>query len=89
MSNTINYEDVVLSGDSGDDLWSIALVHAVAAGKLYIMNGKGEMEQVVMATYWRNHENGFHGICTVTTAGYEFDEDGETTRTFNQGSQDK
>lgn len=84
-SNAITYDDVVLCGGDG---WMTALPHAVAAGRLYLKNQNGEFEQVTMASYWRNHENGYFGICNVGPGGEESDEDGQITRIFNKENTD-
>lgn len=52
-----------------------ALVDAVANGRLFILNGRGEYEQVKLVVYWKNND-----ILTVVADGYEFNEDGEITR---------
>jgi hypothetical protein len=81
--NNITYDDTVLYGGHG---WELALPRAVAAGALYIKNQNGEFEQVTMASYWRNHENGYFGICNIGAGGEESDEDGQITRRFNKES---
>lgn len=48
---------------------------AVANGRLYIMNGKGEFEQVALMMYWLGEE-----IRNVYREGYEINENGEITR---------
>lgn len=81
MGAKLDYQDITLT-HCINGYWNVSLVQAVASGNLYIKNKKGEFEQVQLATYWRNHENGYFGICTISTEGTEYDEDGNTTRDF-------
>lgn len=63
---------------------SVALVDAVANRRLFVLNGKGEYEEVVLVTYWKNDR-----LLSVCSDGYEFDENGEVTRDWRENGEDK
>jgi hypothetical protein len=81
---TIDHQDVTLSIATPTDLVDLSLVQAVAAGRLFIQNNRGEFEQVTLATYWRDDDSPFgQGLYTVSATNQtEYDESGETTRDF-------
>lgn len=58
-----------------EELIELSLPDVVASGRLFILNQRGEYEQVVVASYWKG--NSLLGVCRD---GYEWNEDGEITR---------
>jgi len=73
--SAVDSKDVVLA--SGE--WNEStLPQVVAAGRLYILNGRGEFEQVIFAQYWRDG-----ALRNVSPDGREIDEDGNVTRQFS------
>lgn len=85
----LDWQDVQLALVTDTDVHELSLAQTVAAGRLFVQNQKGEFEQVEHASYWRNHENGYFGICNICVTGIEYDEDGQTTRDFSHLKQDK
>lgn len=62
----------------GSDPSVIPLVDVVASGRLFIMDGNGKLEKVIIATYWKDD-----ALFNVCASGYEWNEDGETTRVWH------
>lgn len=54
---------------------NLSLPATVAAGKLFVLNQRGEFEGVILTTYWSENN-----LLTVCSDGYEFNEDGDTVR---------
>lgn len=63
---------------SQTEAFQVYLVDAIANGRLFLLNGKGEMEQVIFASYWK--EDSILTVCE----GYEFNEDGAITRDWRK-----
>ncbi len=74
--------DIVLDAEVGRALISTALVDAIANGKLFLLSNSGEYVCVEMASYWKDN-----ALLTVCRQGYEFNEDGETTRDWRTNAQ--
>jgi hypothetical protein len=66
---------ISMTSDEGRKLIDLALVDVVAKGKLFILSNDGKFLPVEMADYWKQGS-----LLTVCRQGYEFDQDGETTR---------
>lgn len=64
---------------SKTEAFQVYLVDAIANGRLFLLNGAGEFEKVVLATYWKDDN-----ILTVCDGGYEFNEDGSVTRDWRK-----
>jgi len=66
---------IVVEAEGGKSLIEVTLADAIANGKMFIRNNSGEYICVELATYWKEN-----ALLTVCVAGYEFNEDGQTTR---------
>jgi hypothetical protein len=71
---TIDALDVTLTLEGMD---TVTLAQAVAAGRVFVLNGRGEYEHVWIASYWKEDN-----LLSTCVDGYEFDESGELTRVF-------
>lgn len=61
------------------------LAEAIAHKRLFILNGKGEYEEVVLATWFlENYETSDSNLLQVCSDGYEFNLDGDETRRWRR-----
>jgi hypothetical protein len=68
---------------SVNNIEDTTLAEAVANGRLYVLNGKGEFEQIINASFFQtNYQTGGDNLLSVFSTGVEIDENGETTRTW-------
>ncbi len=71
---------IVTEESAKTEVFDMPLVNAVARGRLFFLNNRGEYEKVIMATYWKDHR-----LFTVDGRyQYECDEDGEITRDWRR-----
>ena len=54
------------------------LLDLVARGRLFVLNNKGEREQVELVSYYKDED-----LLSVCKQGYEFDQDGTVTRRWH------
>lgn len=76
-TKSVDYLDPTLMTKTGN---SVCLPQVVAAGRLFILNGRGEYEKIEIASFWREDD-----LLSVCADGYEFNEDGDVTRVFQDG----
>ena len=66
---------VVTEESSHTETFQYPIADLIAHGRVFIQNQNGDMEQVVLMSWWKQDE-----LLTVCKDGYEFDEDGTETR---------
>lgn len=75
-----NAENVKTTSDPLSAAWETSICAAVASGRLFILNGRGEFEQVRIFSYQNGGESR-----SVFSDGYEIrDDDGEVTREWRK-----
>lgn len=69
---------VVTEQSADTEEFHYPLTDLVANGRVFVLNNRGEMEQVRLLTYWKEDD-----LLTVCADGYEYDEDGVETRRWH------